>query len=424
MNCLTALFVGEPLRTAALDPNLNLADIIWKQSDGDLYATLAAHRPRVIVTAGQLDDYQTLLHAPFDVRRRWLHYPEQLPADLYAALLGCFSADVLTRRAETPPLVSVFTPTYNTGSLLFRAYQSLLAQTYSEWEWVVLDDSSEPETWALLLGIAADDPRVSIHRGTRSGVIGELKAKLCGLCRGDVLAELDHDDELTPTALAMTVEALRAHPDSGFAYTDWCEVFEDGGNASYPAGWAFGYGEEVSEEYRGRVVLTKRTPPINALTARHIVSAPNHLRAWRRDFYHQIGGHNRLLHVADDYELCVRSFLHTRPVHVKALGYIQYMSRQGRNTQRVRNAEIQRLTNQIWLANDRAIHERLLQLGLPDPLWSEQHQHGDFAAYEQHARLQEAANYVFVPGTPSPIESLPSIVDPCESTGPGAEPAE
>ena len=207
------------------------------------------------------------------------------------------------------------------------------------------------------------------------------------------------------------MEALKAYPESGFAYTDWCEVFEGGGDCSYPKGWAFGYGAEQPGLFRGQPVIRKITPPLNAVTVRHIVSSPNHVRAWRRDFYHQIGGHNRLLHVADDYELCVRSFLHTRPVHVRAMGYKQYMSPQGKNTQRVRNAQIQQLTDQIWRANDRAIHDRLVALGLPDPLWNEQALHGDFARLQGHERIAESANHVFDP---------PSIVQPCASGAPGA----
>lgn len=398
MNRLTALVLGDLLS----NHTLTQFEVIWRSGDRHLDQALATHRPSVILSAGALSQFPNLMNAAFDVRRRWVHFePDQVPQSLEQAALSCFSGTALRAvHKNPPPLVSVFTPAYRTGPLIHRAYQSLREQTYPDWEWVVLDDSPDEETWQLLRGIAADDPRVSIHRGVPSGIIGEVKARLCGLCRGEVVAELDHDDELTPSCLAMTVEALRAHPDSGFAYTDWCEVFEGGGNCTYGPTWAFGYGREEAQTYRGTEVLVKRTPPINAVTARHIVSAPNHLRAWRRDFYHDIGGHNRKLHVADDYDLCVRSMLHTRPVHVRALGYVQYMSREQKNTQRARNADIQALTHQIWLAHDRAIHDRVLALGLPDPLWSEVHQHGDFTGHRNEGDLEGHINHVY---DPSPV---------------------
>lgn len=395
MNRLTALLLGKPLE----HHTLTHFEALWRPADSDLLQVLATHRPSAILSAGTLEEFPNLMSAAFDVRRCWVHFPaEHVPASLDSAAMTCFSGNALRgAHAAAPPLVSVFTPAHRTGKLIYRAYQSLLDQSYPEWEWVVLDDSPDESTWPLLRGIAADDPRVSIYRGVPSGIIGELKARLCGLCRGDILAELDHDDELTPGCLAATVAAMRAHPDAGFAYTDWCEVFEGGGNASYGPVWAFGYGREETQVFRGAEVIVKRTPPINAVTARHIVSAPNHLRAWRRGFYHSIGGHNRKLHVADDYDLCVRSLLHTRPVHVRTLGYVQYMSREQKNTQRVRNADIQTLTGQIWLAHDRAIHDRMVAAGLPDPLWSETHQHGDFSGYDNQPTLDEHLNYVFDP---------------------------
>ena len=86
-------------------------------------------------------------------------------------------------------------------------------------------------------------------------------------------------------------------------------------------------------------------PPINATTIRHIVSAPNHVRAWRADVYRQIGGHDPTLPVADDYDLCVRTVLATQTHHIPKLLYKQHIG--AHTAQRQRNADIQRLVAQI-----------------------------------------------------------------------------
>jgi hypothetical protein len=112
-------------------------------------------------------------------------------------------------------------------------------------------------------------------------------------------------------------------------------------------------------------------PPVNAKTIRHIVSAPNHIRAWRRDFYWSIGGHRMEIGVADDFEICVRTFLNTRMIHVPKLCYLQYYNEVG-NTQRVRNKDIQRLTRNIQFWYDKAIHDRFRQLGVDDFVFDEQ----------------------------------------------------
>ena len=108
-------------------------------------------------------------------------------------------------------------------------------------------------------------------------------------------------------------------------------------------------------------------PEVNAKSIRHIVGCPNHARAWRRSVYEKIGGFNPDVHVADDYELMIRTFLYTRMVHVKKFGYIQYKYSQSQTY--VRNYEIQRLVRYFREYYDQAIHARCLQLSDPDLVW-------------------------------------------------------
>jgi hypothetical protein len=152
-------------------------------------------------------------------------------------------------------------------------------------------------------------------------------------------------------------------------YTDSAECFEDGTPVNYPPGWGFGYGKYRVEYHGGIRYEVIDSPNINPKTIRHIVAAPNHIRAWRKSFYDSIGGHRDLLHVADDYELMVRTFLHTRMVHVPRLGYVQYRNQQG-NTHQFRNQEIQRLVRFIEGTYDDEIHKRFVELGVDDYVWS------------------------------------------------------
>jgi hypothetical protein len=75
--------------------------------------------------------------------------------------------------------------------------------------------------------------------------------------------------------------------------------------------------------------------------------------------------------VADDYELIVRTFLKSRIAHIPKLGYIQYVNNDASNTTDKRRPEIQRLVRMVSGYYDKQIHERLLELGLPDDLWIE-----------------------------------------------------
>lgn len=245
----------------------------------------------------------------------------------------------------TEPLISIVTPTYLTSrEILARTFASLKAQTYRNWEWVIWDDSPGDEVWRQIWGFAADERfTIRAHRSLTPsrGQIGRVKRQAFMVAEGEILVELDHDDELTPDALQEISEAF-SDPTIGFAYSDWCEINGAGDWCRYPEGWAFGYGSEYEIE-PGRWVMS--APPINRTTLGHIVSAPNHVRAWRASTYREIGGHDPNLPIADDYDLVVRTALATRIAYIPKLLYRQHIG--SHTAQRQRNDLIQRLVAEI-----------------------------------------------------------------------------
>jgi glycosyltransferase involved in cell wall biosynthesis len=283
----------------------------------------------------------------------------------------CYLNNAIKDRDDVP-LVSVFTPTYKSGNRIERPFLSLLAQTYKDFEWVIVDDSDDnDETFKMLSKLAERDYRIRVYKADRrSGRIGNVKRTACGLARGKFLVELDHDDELTPKALEWIVQAFDAHPEAGFVYTDSAECFEDGTPVNYPKGWGFGYGKYRTEYHGGVKYEVIDSPHVNPKTIRHIVAAPNHIRAWRKSFYDSIGGHRDGLAVADDYSLMVLTFLKTRMLHIPRFAYLQYRNSQG-NAHQFRNQEIQRLVRHISTAYDEQIHKRFEELGVDDYVGAE-----------------------------------------------------
>lgn len=338
--------------------------ILHRHDEARLASDLAEFRPHVIVI--EADTRYPLLSAmSLAVRGRTVNALDKPGPELAAYILANITGPLMTvDRFRADPLVSIFTPTYATPKEAFlRAYESLKAQSYTHWEWVIYDDSDHMPKVIK----EPDDHRVRVYSSLRhSGSIGEVKRNACGLCRGEVLVELDHDDELTPGCLQHLVAAFQKFPDAGFAYGDCIEWDADSNKprARYAEGWGFGYGSYRTEEYRGQPCDVTVTPPVNAKTIRYITAAPNHVRAWRSSAYWAAGGHNPSLDVADDYDLLVRTFLTTRMVHVQHLGYIQNFH--SHNSQSSRLAEIQRLTTLVEAAYEQRIHDRLLALGVPD----------------------------------------------------------
>jgi len=348
-------------------------------SDSNFEQVLIQDRPHVIITIGNLSSYPNLIRAPFEIRKRWIHYDilpdlSQVGVDAY----NCYLTNIFNDQgADDNPLVTVFTPAYKTGEKIYRPFLSLKEQTYTNWEWIIVDDSDDDEkTFNMLSNLAKKDHRIQVFKPwEHSGIIGKIKNWACSLGKGHILVELDHDDELTDYALCYVVKGFKQFPEAGFLYTDCAEIFEAGSNFTYREGWAFGYGSYTDVEYKGKLYKSGNAPNINARTIRHIISTPNHIRAWRKSFYESIGGHNKELHIADDYEIMVRTFLKTRMVRVPKLCCLQHI---GNTTQQVRNRDIHRHVRSIRVHYDRIIHDRFIELGCEDFIWDEKHRCFDF----------------------------------------------
>lgn len=341
-------------------------------TDDNLYSILAKDKPVVVVSFGSLDDFRMLSYAPFNIRKMWLHFGDTKNiAEVGRQVFHCFLSNALKKRFDFP-LVTIITPTYKTGDKLQRPYSSLLAQTYNNWEWVIIDDSNDDgQTFKAISELANKDYRIRPYKTDRhSGVIGNIKRAACDLGRGEYLIELDHDDELTPDALSRVVETYKKYPEVGFVYSDFAECFEDGSPVTYGPGWGFGYGSYREEKHNGLKYMVVNAPKINAKTIRHIVAAPNHLRSWKKSLYISVGGHNENIHVADDYELMVRTFLSTRMALIPKMCYIQYRNQTG-NAHQARNKDIQRLVRYFSDWYDKKIHDRFIELGVDDFVWQE-----------------------------------------------------
>jgi len=268
-------------------------------------------------------------------------------------------------------LFSIITPIYKTPiNKILRLYNSLAEQTYSNWEWIVFDDSptEHTESYNYVDELSKKDKRIHLYKKNKnSGIIGEVKKAAFSLGSGDFLVEVDHDDELVDTCLENLLIAYNHSDEIGFVYGFCCEIFENSDSIlDYGNNWSFGYGNYKYSTYKNKRYKVAITPNINSKTIRHIIGIPNHVRSWRKDIYHQIGGHNKNLRVADDYELFVKTFLNTKIAKIDIFTYIQHFEWDTTNTQFNRNAEIQELVFEISKKYNEKIHDRFIELNVDD----------------------------------------------------------
>jgi len=125
-----------------------------------------------------------------------------------------------TRRSVGPsvhnPTLSVLTPIYNGRVFVDRCYRNLLAQTFSDWEWVVIDDGSTDRTAALVEAI--DDSRVRLCTYSTNRGRGYARMRGLDLCRGEWIVVWDVDDLHYPDRLGRVDEARRAGYDFCCSY--------------------------------------------------------------------------------------------------------------------------------------------------------------------------------------------------------------
>lgn len=121
------------------------------------------------------------------------------------------------------PLVSILLPVYNGGAYLAEAIQSILSQTYSNFELVIINDGSTDDSSDIVGSF--NDPRIRFYNQENQGLPATLNRAI-GLAQGKYLARQDGDDVSFPKRLERQVEFLEANPDYGVVGT-WSEIWEE-----------------------------------------------------------------------------------------------------------------------------------------------------------------------------------------------------
>ncbi|MFP5221217.1 MAG: glycosyltransferase family 2 protein [Acidobacteriota bacterium] len=123
------------------------------------------------------------------------------------------------------PVVSIIMPVYNTEKYLAGAIRSALAQTFEDFELLVVDDESPGNPEVIVAGF--DDPRIRFVRHQNGGP-AFTRNQGVRLSRGQYVAFLDSDDEWAPEKLARQVALLESRPDVGVVYSQRDTIDESG----------------------------------------------------------------------------------------------------------------------------------------------------------------------------------------------------
>ncbi|BDC47925.1 hypothetical protein F183_A02410 [Bryobacterales bacterium F-183] len=202
-------------------------------------------------------------------------------------------------RAHGTPRISVLTPAWNTREHWFaEAAISLLDQTFTNWEWIVVDDASPKHEYKnVAKDLIRSCPRFRfIVSPQNQGISGATNTAL-QQARGEYVCMLDHDDILHPEALALCVEALEDQ-NLDAVYTDSNKVDEIGYplDPFYKPGWS-------PEYFRGVMYI-------------------GHLLCVRRDHALALNGFDKAFDGVQDFEFFLRySEKHPKIGHIPRILY-------------------------------------------------------------------------------------------------------
>ncbi|MDR6464082.1 glycosyltransferase [Chryseobacterium sediminis] len=122
---------------------------------------------------------------------------------------------------------SILIANYNNGHFFEKCCQSLVAQTETDWEAVILDDGSADDSLEVIKKIIGNDSRFKIYQNDQNRGIGYTKRRLIELAQSEICGFLDPDDALAPHALEIVLKTHSEYPEAGLVYSNFVRCDEN-----------------------------------------------------------------------------------------------------------------------------------------------------------------------------------------------------
>lgn len=126
------------------------------------------------------------------------------------------------------PKISVFMPAYNSEEFIAEAIESILNQTFKDFEFIIINDGSTDHTWDIIQKYARQDNRIRAYsRCINKGIVYTANEGF-ELARGEYIARMDSDDISLPERFEKQIKYMETHPDIGLlgAWTQYFPGFD------------------------------------------------------------------------------------------------------------------------------------------------------------------------------------------------------
>lgn len=193
-------------------------------------------------------------------------------------------------------LISIVLPTFNGADYLDESIQSVLRQTYQNWELIIVDDCSTDNTPSIIEKYTKLDPRIKPQRNAQNSKLpASLNAGFANAV-GDYFTWTSDDNLFEDDAIETMVDALENNPKADLAYCNVTRIDSDGNPAK-------------AKQFS--------TAPL-FLYVYNVIQA---CFMYRSDLHRELGGYDTSLFLVEDYDFWIRAFRSHRFVHINEVHY-------------------------------------------------------------------------------------------------------
>lgn len=180
-------------------------------------------------------------------------------------------------------MISVVLPTYNGAKYISQAIESILNQTFKDFELVIVNDASTDNTLNIISGYAEKDERIKVITNAVNSKLPKSLNIGFSNCKGDYFTWTSDDNILHPDVFEKLVYVLENNSDVGFVFS--CEEFIDD---------------------KGKIIGRRKHPDnLNEIYFKNIISASF---LYRREVHEQLEGYDETKFLVEDYDFFLRAY--------------------------------------------------------------------------------------------------------------------
>lgn len=180
-------------------------------------------------------------------------------------------------------MIALIMTVYNREAYLAKAIKSVLAQTYTDFFFLICDDGSTDNSVDIAMTLSSTDNRVQLLQTSHQGVSKALKQAIA-LSNSKYIGVVDSDDWLHPKALELMIPIIETNPSVGVIYSDYMAVSENE--------------KEIGISRSAKIPYSKERLLVDLMS--------HHFRIIRRSAYDEVGGIDPSFVCNYDYQICLK----------------------------------------------------------------------------------------------------------------------